>query len=84
MDMVVRRCSITMSIFHCLKGVFYEVLQERAVIDDLIYYQQCRTALERCLENKSSALRYKRQDGTMRTVSFQRMSLGRVKILGLV
>lgn len=61
-----------------------EVLQERAVIDDLIYYQQCRTALERCLENKSSALRYKRQDGTMKTVSFQRMSLGRVKILGLV
>lgn len=61
-----------------------EVHQERAVIDDLLYYQQCRTALERCLENKSSTLRYKRQDGTMRTVSFRRMSLGRVKIQGLV
>lgn len=61
-----------------------EVLQERVVIDDLLFYQQCRTALERCLENKSSALRYRRQDGTVRTVSFQRMPLGRVKIQGLV
>ena len=61
-----------------------EVLQERAVIDDLLYYQQCRVALERCMENKSSALRYKRQDGTMITVFFRRMSLGRVKIQGLV
>ena len=61
-----------------------EVLQERAVIDDILYYQQCRVALERCLANKVSGLRYKRQDGSVRTVSFQRLSLGRVKIWGLV
>lgn len=60
-----------------------EVLHEKAVIDDLLFYQCCRAALERCLENKSAALRYKRQDGTVRTVSFQRQSLGRVKIQGL-
>ena len=60
-----------------------EILQERAVIDDLLYYQQCRAALERCLESKSATLHYRRQDGTVRTVSFQRQPLGRVKIQGL-
>ena len=36
-----------------------EVLYEKAVIDDLLYYQQCRAALERCLENKSATLHYR-------------------------
>ena len=61
-----------------------EVLCERAVIDDILYYQQCRVALERCLANNCSVLRYRRQDGTVRTVSFRRLSLGRVRIQGLV
>ena len=60
-----------------------EVLYEKAVIDDLLYYQQCRAALERCLESKSATLHYRRQDGTVRTVSFQRQPLGRVRIQGL-
>lgn len=60
-----------------------EILQERAVIDDLLYYQQCRATLERCLESKGATLRYRRQDGTVRTVSFQRQPLGRVRIQGL-
>lgn len=60
-----------------------EVLHEKAVIDDLLYYQHCRAALERCLENGNSSLRYRRQDGTVKTVSFQRQSLGRVRIQGL-
>ena len=57
-----------------------EVLSEKAVIDDLLYYQQCRAALERCLENKSATLHYRWQDGTVKTVSFQRLSLSRVSI----
>ena len=57
-----------------------EVLYEKAVIDDLLYYQQCRAALERCLENKSATLHYRWQDGTVKTVSFQRLSLSRVSI----
>ena len=57
-----------------------EILQEKAVIDDLLYYQQCRAALERCLENKSATLHYRWQDGTVKTVSFQRLSLSRVSI----
>ena len=60
-----------------------EVLYEKAVIDDLLYYQQCRAALERCLENKSATLHYRWQDGTVKTVSFQRQSLGKVRIQGL-
>jgi len=60
-----------------------EVLYEKAVIDDLLYYQQCRAALERCLENKSATLHYRWQDGSVKTVSFQRQSLGRVRIQGL-
>ena len=57
-----------------------EVLYEKAVIDVLLYYQQCRAALERCLENKSATLHYRWQDGTVKTVSFQRLSLSRVSI----
>ena len=58
-----------------------EVLYEKAVIDDLLYYQQCRAApLERWLENKSATLHYRWQDGTVKTVSFQRLSLSRVSI----
>lgn len=60
-----------------------EVLHEKAVIDDLLFYQHCRATLERCLENKSAILRYRRQDGSVKTVSFQRQSLGRVSIQGL-
>ena len=57
-----------------------EVLLEKAVIDDLLLYQYCRSALERCLENKSATLHYRWQDGTVKTVSFQRLSLSRVSI----
>lgn len=60
-----------------------EVLLEKAVIDDLLFYQYCRSALERCLANENSTLRYRRKDGTIQIVSFQRLSLGRVSIQGL-
>ena len=60
-----------------------EVLHEKAVIDDLLFYQHCRATLERCLANESSTLRYREQDGSVKTVSFQRQSLGKVRIQGL-
>lgn len=60
-----------------------EVLRERALVDDLLYYQHCRAALEQCLEGGASVLRYRHQDGAVGTVSFRRMSLGRVRIRGL-
>ena len=43
----------------------------------------CRAALERCLANKTAALRYRRRDGTVQTVRFRRLPQGRVKIWGL-
>lgn len=60
-----------------------EVRSEYAAIDDVLFYQQCRIALERCLANQASALRYRRKDDTVTTVCFRRLSLGRVKIWGL-
>ena len=57
-----------------------EVETEYETIDRLLYLQQCRAALERCLENKSATLHYRWQDGTVKTVSFQRLSLSRVSI----
>ena len=60
-----------------------EVRSEYISIDDLLFYQQCRAALERCLANKTAALRYKRHDDTVQTVCFKRISHSRVKIWGL-
>lgn len=60
-----------------------EVRSEYASVDDILFYQQCRVALERCLANKTAALRYKRQDDTVKTVCFKRLPQGRVKIWGL-
>ena len=52
-------------------------------MDELLFCQQCRAALERCLANKTAALRYRRRDGTVQTVRFRRLPQGRVKIWGL-
>lgn len=60
-----------------------EVRSEYAAVDELLFYQQCRAALERCLAENSAALRYKCMDDSVKTVCFKRISLGRVKIWGL-
>lgn len=60
-----------------------EILAERAAIDDLLYAQHCRDSLERCIAAGSASLHYRGQDGSVRSVRFQRTSLSRVKIWGL-
>lgn len=60
-----------------------EVLTDYGTIDELLFCQQCRAALERCLANKTAALRYRRRDGAVQTVCFRRLPQGRVKIWGL-
>ena len=60
-----------------------EIQAERAAIDDLLYAQHCRDSLERCIEAGRASMRYRCQDGTVRRVRFQRISLARVKIWGL-
>ena len=60
-----------------------EILAERSAIDDLLYVQHCRDSLERCIASGSASLRYRSQDGSLRTIRFRRTSLSRVKIWGL-
>lgn len=60
-----------------------EVVTDYDTVDELLFCQQCRAALERCLANKTAALRYRRRDGAVQTVRFCRLPQGRVKIWGL-
>ena len=60
-----------------------EVDQERGIIDELLYIQHCRSALERCLDSGSARLHYRWVDGRVTTTSFQRMRQGRVRVFGL-
>lgn len=61
-----------------------EVRAEYGVIDRLLYAQQCRAALERCLGSGRARLRYRWQDGRVTETSFRRTAPGRVKVSGLV
>lgn len=64
--------------YHC------EVADEYAVIDRLLYLQQCRNSLERCINSGSSRLRYRWQDGRTTTTCFCRTSPGKVKVSSLL
>ena len=66
----------------CLE--YREVQAEYGVIDRLLYAQQCRAALERCLGGGRARLRYHWQDGRVTETSFRRTAPGRVKVSGLV
>lgn len=60
-----------------------EVTWERAIVDQLLYLQHCRLALERCLDQGGARLRYRWGDGRVTLTSFQRIRQGRVRVLGL-
>ena len=60
-----------------------EVAAEYGTIDQLLYIQQCRAALERCIAGSRSRLRYRWQDGRTTQTTFRRTSPGRIKVLGL-
>lgn len=61
-----------------------EVEGEYGVIDQLLYIQQCRAALERCIASGRSRLRYRWRDGQVTETSFRRTAPGRVKASGLL
>ena len=61
-----------------------EVASEYAVIDRLLYIQQCRCALERCIGSGASRLRYRWRDGRITDTRFRKTSEGRVKVSGLL
>ena len=59
-----------------------EVALEYAVVNRLLYLQQCRLALERALTAGHSRLRYRWPDGRTTDTVFRRVR-GRVRISGL-
>lgn len=61
-----------------------EVAAEYAVIDRLLYAQQCRSSLERCIGSGSARLRYRWRDGRVTETRFRRVSPGRVRVSGLL
>lgn len=60
-----------------------EVAAEYGMVDQLLYAQQCRAALERCLIQGRSRLRYRWRDGRETQTSFRRTAPGRISVSGL-
>ena len=60
-----------------------EVTAEYAVIDRLLYIQQCRKTLETCIGSGAARLRYRWRDGRVTETRFRRVSPGRVRVSGL-
>lgn len=61
-----------------------EVAAEYAVVDRLLYTQQCRSTLEACIGSGSARLRYRWRDGRVTETRFRRVSPGRVRVTGLL
>ena len=61
-----------------------EVAAEYAVIDRLLYVQQCRSSLERCIATGSARLRYHWRGGQTTETRFRRTAPGRIKVSGLL
>ena len=61
-----------------------EVASEYEVIDRLLYTQQCRSTLERCIGSGSARLRYRWRDGRTTETSFRRTAPGKIRVSGLI
>ena len=61
-----------------------EIANEHAVIDRLLYIQECRNSLERCIGSGAARLRYRWRDGRVTETRFRRTVPGRVKVSGLL
>ena len=61
-----------------------EVMAEYAVIDRLLYLQQCRNSLERSIGSGAARLRYRWRDGRVTETRCRRVSPGRVRVSGLL
>lgn len=61
-----------------------EVAAEYEVIDRLLYIQQCRSSLERCIGSGSARLRYRWRDGRTTETCFRRTAPGKIKVSGLL
>ena len=61
-----------------------EVTAEYGTIDQLLYIQQCRAALERCIGRGHARLRYRWRNGRVTETTFRRTAPGRIKAFGLI
>ena len=60
-----------------------EVAREYAVVDQLLYVQNCRSALERCIAGRDARLRYQWRDGRVTVTRFRKVRQGCVQAYGL-
>ena len=61
-----------------------EVAAQYAIIDELLYLQQCRSSLERCIASGAARLHYRWRDGRVTDTRFRKTSPGRVRVSGLL
>lgn len=61
-----------------------EVAAQYAIIDELLYLQQCRSSLERCIASGAVRLRYRWRDGRVTDTRFRKTSPRRVRVSGLL
>ena len=61
-----------------------EVQKEYALAQRLFYLQQCRDAVEHCIDGKNAVVRYRWPDGTTTRTSFRLVSPNRIRVTGLL
>ena len=61
-----------------------EVAAQYDIADRLFYLQQCRSALERCMESGAVRLRYHWRDGHVTDTRFRMLTPARVRVSGLL
>lgn len=61
-----------------------EIQTEYALARHLFYTQQCRDALEHCIDGKTATVRYHWPDGAITRTTFCKIGPNRVKVTGLM
>jgi hypothetical protein len=61
-----------------------EVQKEYALAQRMFYLQQCRDAVEHCIDGKNAVVRYRWPDGTVSRTSFRLAGPNRIRVTGLL
>ena len=61
-----------------------EVKTEYALVQQILYLQNCRDALEKTIDAGAAKLRYRWADGMVSMTRFRKIGPNRVKVTGLV
>ena len=61
-----------------------ELRKEYDLAQQMFYLQQCREALEHCIDGKNATVRYRWPDGTSTRTAFRRIGPSRIKVTGLL